>query len=208
MPRKPKFVFLAAMCFPLLAACGTQSQGTPASGSSEADRIIARETRNARRPDESRGIEIRRLGFQKLFAGTAMQYSATFKGDNLIDLGLKAHRLEGQEMLQSGATLTNLPMGEGDVAIDADQGGKTPMMTLTGVPGYEKLTMRMRQGTVRIVSLDHEKDSFTQLPVINGFELTFEGHFLAFSEDPDYIVTEPEGNRGVPISGAVRFHKE
>ena len=38
--------------------------------------------------------------------------------------------------------------------------------------------------------------------------MTYKGDFLSFSDDPDKIVVNPAGIRGVTISGAVRYHKE
>lgn len=199
---------LAALLVPALAACGNDASNPASATASGVDRIIAKETSNARKPDQRRGIEMRRIGFQSVFAGTAIGYGATFKQENLIDLELSAHRLEGQQMLKSSARMTNLPMAGGEVTIDASQGSDAPGMTLTGVPGYEDVSMRMDKGTLSIASLTHKKDAATGMPVIDGFEVTYRGDFLSFSEDPDKIVANPAGIRGVTISGAVRYHKE
>lgn len=201
-------LFLAAILLPALAACGAQDQGQTPAGAGAVDRIIAKEKRSARHPDEGRGVEIRRVGVEKVFAGTALQYSVTVKEANRIDLGLIGHRLAGQKMLASGATLQNLPMATAVVAVEADQGESAPGMTLTGVPGYEAVSMRMHEGTVTIVSLDHEKDAFAGLPVIKGFEVNFDGHFIAFFDDASRIVEHPADSRGVSIAGAIRWHKE
>ena len=208
MTSKPAFLFIAVLCLPALTACGAQSPDTTPTSSGAVDRIIAKEVDNARKPNTTRGIAIRRIGFKEIFAGTAIQYGATFKDGNLIDLELSAHRLEGQQMLKSGARMENLPMTEGAVAIDADKGETAPSMTLTGVPGHESISLRMQQGTLTIGTLDHEKDSFTGVPVIKGFEVNFKGRFLAFSEDDSKIVVDPVENRSVTISGSVRYHKD
>ena len=208
MQRHARSLFLAAILLPTLAACGARDQDQTPAGAGAVDRIIAKETRASRNPDERRGVEIRRAGFEKVFAGTALQYSATFSEENRIDLGLIGHRLAGQQMLASGATLQNLPMTSGAVSVAPDQGDAAPGVTLTGVPGYEDVSMRMHEGTVTIVSLDHEKDAFAGLPVVTGFEVNFDGRFLAFSDDASRIVENPAGNRGVSISGAIRWHKE
>ena len=201
-------LLIAVLVLPALAACGTQDQRASPADAAAAERIIARETSSARRPGQSRGIEIRRIGFQSVFAGTAIGYGWTFKEENLIDLDLSAHRLDGQQMLESSAHMTNLPLVAGEVTIDASQGGAAPGMTLTGVPGYEDVSMRMNKGTLTIVSLAREKDAATGTPVIDGFEVTYQGDFLSFSDDPDKIVIDPPGNRGVTISGTVRYHKD
>ena len=201
-------LILAALLVPALAACGNDAANSNADTAAGVDRIIAKETRNARKPDTSRGLELRRTGFKPVFAGTAMQYGATFKQDNLIDLELSAHRLEGQEMLKSGAVMQNLPMGLGETTIDASKGDEAPGMTLTGVPGYETTPMRMNQGTLTIVKLHHEKDAFTGVPMIQGYEVNFDGHFIGFSDDPEQIVVNPGENRGVKISGSMRYHKD
>lgn len=208
MKSRPAHLALSALFFAVLTACSGQNTDTPPTGSGTVDRIIAKEIDNARKPNTARGIAIRRIGFKEIFAGTAIQYGATFKDENLVDLELSAHRLEGQQMLKSGARMENLPMTEGAVAIDADKGETAPSMTLTGVPGHESISLRMQQGTLTIGTLDHEKDSFTGVPVIKGFEVNFEGRFLAISEDASKIVVDPVENRGVSISGSVRYHKD
>ncbi len=199
---------VAALTLPVLIACGTQGEDTSPADAAAAERIIAKETSSPRQPDQRRGIEIRRIGFQSIFADTAMQYDVTVKQDNLIDVALSAHRLEGQQLLKSSARMQNLPLAEGDVTIDAGKGDDAPGMILTGVPGFEDVSMRMNQGSLAIVSLPFEKDTLTGLPVIDSYEITFKGRFLAFSEDPDKIVVDPVENRGVTISGAVRYHKD
>ena len=199
MQRHITHFLIAAFCLPALTACGAQSQDA-STANSAAERIIAKETRNARKPNESKGLEIRREGHERIFAGTAISYGATFKGDNLIDLGLEAHWLDGQKMNKSGAKLENLPMAKGRVSITANPGEEAPAMTLTGVPGYENVPLRMHQGSVTIVSLAQEKDAFTNLPVIQGYEVNYEGRFA------------PEGttaaNGDMTISGAVRYLKD
>ena len=208
MKSRPAHLALSALFFAALTACGAQSPDTPPTGSGAVDRIIAKEIDNARKPNATRGIAIHRIGFKEIFAGTAIQYGATFKDENLIDLELSAHRLEGQQMLKSGTRMQNLPMTLGDVDIDASKGDGAPGMVLTGVPGYEDVSMRMNQGTLSIVALPLERDSFTGLPVIEGFEVNFKGRFLAFSEDDSKIVVDPVENRSVTISGSVRYHKD
>lgn len=200
MQRHLARFLVAALALPTLAACGTESHDAAAANTAAAERIIAKETRNARKPNEAKGLEIRRDGHESIFAGTAIGYSATFKGDNLIDLGLEAHWLDGQTMNKSGAKLENLPMAQGRVSISANPGEEAPAMTLTGVPGYENVRLRMHQGSVTIISLTQEKDGFTNLPVIQGYEVSYEGRFA------------PEGTTAassdMTISGAVRYHKD
>lgn len=198
------YLVLAALCLPTLAACGNQDQ-MPA-GSAAVERIIAKEKRSAQKPDESRGVEIHAAGTDRIFAGTAMQYGATFKDGNLIDLELIAHRLEGQQMLASGAKLHNLPFATGVVSVELKQDDSTPRMTLTGVPGHDGVSMRMAQGTVTMVSLDHQKEEFTGLPVVQRFAVTFDGQFVP--DDASSTIENAADNRGVQISGAVRYHKE
>src|SRR5690554_6720200 len=125
MQRHITHLLIATLALPTLAACGQQSQDTSTTNAA-AERIIAKETRNARKPNEAKGLEIRRDGHERIFAGTAIGYSATFKGDNLIDLGLEAHWLDGQTMNKSGAKLENLPMAQGRVSISANPGEEAP----------------------------------------------------------------------------------
>lgn len=207
MQRHPRSLFAAAICL-ILAGCGAQDQAQMPAGDDAVDRIIAKERRSATSPGERGGIDIRRVGLANVFAGTALQYSATFKEENRIDLGLTGHRLVGPQMLASGATLQNLPMATGVVVVGPEQGDSVPGMTLTGVPGHEDVPMRMREGTVTIVSLDHQKDAFAGVPVVKGFDVDFDGRFDAFSDDPSRTVENAAGNRGVSISGAVRYFQD